>query len=128
MAPQAESASSSSSPSGGLACAIAALAERQQTGTESLTHYNYNIHPNHSSTGLLSLDNHLQMNHDVSEEIGEATFGYDNDDVSNDVSRGHDEMAIVPESYEEQMMLAMAVSLAEARARNSGSSTEVAWS
>ncbi|KAJ0684304.1 putative protein Sip5/DA2 [Helianthus annuus] len=138
MAPQAEYSASSSSPSGGLACAIAALAERQQTGGESSTNYNnysgnlstYNAHPNHSQTGLLSLDNHLQINHENSE------FGYDGSlrrvDDNDDVSRGqYDEVEnggniVVPESFEEQMMLAMAVSLAEARARSS-STQEVAW-
>ena len=40
MPPLAES---SSSPSGGLACAIAALAERQQTGGESSDNYNGNM-------------------------------------------------------------------------------------
>ena len=36
-------AGSSSSPSGGLACAIAALAERQQTGGESIVHNSGNM-------------------------------------------------------------------------------------
>ena len=40
MPPLAES---SSSPPGGLACAIAALAERQQTGRETSGNYNGNI-------------------------------------------------------------------------------------
>lgn len=142
MAPQAGYSPSSSSPSGGLACAIASLAERQQTGGESSTNYNtyggnlstYNVHPNHSQTGLLSLDSHLQINHDNSEEIGGTRFGYDG---NNDVSRGQyghfDEAEdssggnIVPESFEEQMMLAMAVSLAEARGRTSSSTPEAAW-
>ncbi|XP_076925788.1 E3 ubiquitin-protein ligase DA2L-like [Bidens hawaiensis] len=152
MAPQAEYSASSSSPSGGLACAIAALAERQQTGGESSTNYNsysgslstYNAHPNHSHQSL-SLNKHLQFSHDnSSEHMGEAGYGY-NGNLSlrraddNDVSRGHygqfDEAEnvngnngnIVPESFEEQMMLAMAVSLAEARAR-ANSAPEVAWS
>lgn len=143
MAPQSEmaSASSSSSPSGGLACAIAALAERQQTGAESSTNYNnygvntstYNIHPDHSSTGL-SLNNHLQISRQEHESWGENVvepetgYGYDHYD---DVHRGgqfvQQDENIVPESFEEQMMLAMAVSLAEARARTSSSTPEVAW-
>ncbi|KAI7751749.1 hypothetical protein M8C21_009191 [Ambrosia artemisiifolia] len=150
MAPQAEYSASSSSPSGGLACAIAALAERQQTGGESSTNYNnyggnvstYNVHANHSQTGLLSLDNHLQINHDNSETLGETAYGYngnlrttvDDDDVSrgqygqlDEAENGGYGGSIVPESFEEQMMLAMAVSLAEARARSSGTQ-EVAWS
>ncbi|KAI3675068.1 hypothetical protein L1987_84652 [Smallanthus sonchifolius] len=151
VAPQAGYSASSSSPSGGLACAIAALAERQQTGGESSTNYNnyggnvstYNVHPNHSQTGLLSLDNHLQIDHDSSKELGETGFGYggnsrtvdDNDDVSRGQYDQVDEVEnggyggggnMVPESFEEQMMLAMAVSLAEARARTS-STPEVAW-
>ncbi|KAI3809649.1 hypothetical protein L1987_19246 [Smallanthus sonchifolius] len=151
VAPQAGYSASSSSPSSGLACAIAALAEIQQTGGESSTNYNnyggnvstYNVHPNHSQTGLLSLDNHLQIDHDSSEELGETGFGYDgnlrtvddNDDVSREQYGQLDEVEtggyggggnMVPESFEEQMMLAMAVSLAEARARTS-STPEVAW-
>nr|XP_043622091.1 E3 ubiquitin-protein ligase DA2-like [Erigeron canadensis] len=144
MAPQAESSASTSSPSGGLACAIAALAERQQKGGESSTNYShyggnmstYNVHPDHSSTGL-SLDSHLQIDHDGSDELTEPVYGYDNSSAVDDISRGQrgqqDEMEngygggsiVVPESFEEQMMLAMAVSLAEARARTS--TPEVAW-
>ncbi|KAI3695308.1 hypothetical protein L1987_78303 [Smallanthus sonchifolius] len=151
MAPQASSSASSSSPSGGLACAIAALAERKQMGGESSTNYNnyggnlstYNVHPDHSQTGLLSLENHLQINHDNAEELAVTGYGYDDnlrtvddDDDDDDGyvnSRQHDEVEngyvgagnIVPESFEEQMMLAMAVSLAEVRARTS--TPEIAW-
>lgn len=139
MAPQAESSASSSSPSGGLACAIAALAERQQTGGESITNYNnydghvstYNVHhPDHSSTRL-SLDSHLQINQDVSEEMAETAYGYHHnlravdDDIVRDDEISYSGGNIVPESFEEQMMLAMAVSLAEARARTN--TPEVVW-
>ncbi|KAI3767209.1 hypothetical protein L2E82_17297 [Cichorium intybus] len=148
------SSSSSPSPSGGLACAIAALAERQQIGGgESSTNYhNYNgntstyniMHPEHTT----SLNTHLQDSHwdddnnsnnnnssheQQQQEMGESgtRFGYDDGGVYG----GHDEMengyvnvngSIVPESFEEQMMLAMVVSLAEARDRSS-SAPEVAW-
>lgn len=151
MAPQAESASSSSSspsPSGGLACAIAALAERQQMGGESSTNYN-NYNGNNTSTYNImhpectSLNSHLQedgggwgessSHHEQHMVESEASFGYDNNSNTLDVYGGHGEMeggggggGIVPESFEEQMMLAMAVSLAEARARSS-SAQEVAW-
>ncbi|KAI3509706.1 hypothetical protein L1887_25218 [Cichorium endivia] len=164
MAPQPEqpssstsSSSSSPSPSGGLACAIAALAERQQIGGgESSTNYHnytgntstYNImHPEHTT----SLNTHLQDSHwddnnnnsnnnssheqQQQQQMVESgtRFGYDDGGVYG----GHGEMengygnvnvngSIVPESFEEQMMLAMAVSLAEARARSS-SAPEVAW-
>ncbi|XP_024967670.1 uncharacterized protein LOC112507350 isoform X1 [Cynara cardunculus var. scolymus] len=148
MAPQAaESSSSTSSPSGGLACAIAALAERQQMGGESSTNYNsyggnistYNVqHP----TGL-SLDNHLGIRSEGewvqdSSAMGENAYGYDNSNAIDDdgsrygqqddeeeMENGFGGTIVVPESFEEQMMLAMAVSLAEARARTS--TPEVAW-
>ncbi|XP_076886324.1 E3 ubiquitin-protein ligase DA2L-like isoform X2 [Bidens hawaiensis] len=144
MAPQASSSASSSSPSGGLACAIAALAERQQTD-ESSTNYDtvnpstYNSHHDHTQTQLLSLDN--------SEESAETGYGYDNnlrtvnDDINDNdddyVNRGQyaqqyevengyvDTGSIVPESFEEKMMLAMAVSLAEAQGRSS--TPEITW-
>ncbi|KAI3753596.1 hypothetical protein L2E82_25654 [Cichorium intybus] len=159
MAPQPEqpssSSSSSPSPSGGLACAIAALAERRQIGGgESSTNYHnytgntstYNImHPEHAT----SLNTHLQdshwdnnnnnsnnnnnNSHEQQQQMVESgtRFGYDDGGEYG----GHDEMengygnvngGIVPESFEEQMMLAMVVSLAEARARSS-SAPEVAW-
>ncbi|KAL4555255.1 hypothetical protein LXL04_037869 [Taraxacum kok-saghyz] len=151
---QPSSSSASSSPSGGLACAIAALAERQQTGGggESSTNYNYNA--NTSSTYNIMHDpectsslNTLRLQ-DVSswgesesirhEQIRECetSFGYieNNSNTLGGYMGGHDEVVdggyggggIVPESFEEQMMLAMAVSLAEARARSS-SAQEVAW-
>ncbi|CAI9294969.1 unnamed protein product [Lactuca saligna] len=144
MAPQAESSSlsstsssSSSSPSGGLACAIAALAERQQMSGESSTNYN-NYNGNMSSTYNImhpestSLNTHLQDGGWGNNNNIETSYGYDDD--NNNEYGGHDEMggggggggSIVPESFEEQMMLAMAVSLAEARARSS-SAPEVAW-
>ncbi|KAI3769413.1 hypothetical protein L6452_00515 [Arctium lappa] len=151
MAPQAaESSSSTSSPSGGLACAIAALAERQQMGgDQSSTNYNsysgnistYNVqHP----TGL-SLDNHLGIRSEGgwvqdSSEMAQTAYGYDNSNAIDDngsrygqqyadddeeMENGFGGTVVVPESFEEQMMLAMAVSLAEARARTS--TPEVAW-
>lgn len=43
MGPPTETSVSSSSPSGGLACAIAALAERQQIGGDSSSSYNGNV-------------------------------------------------------------------------------------
>ena len=152
MAPQAAESSSTSSPSGGLACAIAALAERQQMGGESSANYNnyggnnistYNIqHP----TGL-SLDNHLGIRSEGgwvqdSSGMAENAYGYHNSNATgedgnrygqddnggddNEMENGFGGNVVVPESFEEQMMLAMAVSLAEARARTT-STPEVAW-
>ncbi|KAL8197954.1 hypothetical protein R6Q57_030038, partial [Mikania cordata] len=87
MAPQASSSASSSSPSGGLACAVATLAECKHKGGELYTNYNnnegnlstYNAHldHSHSQTGLLSVDNHLQIYHDTSEDLPETGYEYD---------------------------------------------------
>ncbi|XVF79286.1 hypothetical protein PTKIN_Ptkin14bG0209400 [Pterospermum kingtungense] len=157
--------SSSSSPSGGLACAIAALAERQQIGGESSLNHDgnlpvFNMLPGSSSSsrfynrldqgaenyppaesplempadgGMTPLRNEGGWGVDHGSEVAEAGTSYASPDVTEDASGisaiAHDEISnsfhnapgpIVPESYEEQMMLAMAVSLAEARAVTSG--------
>ncbi|KAG4166744.1 hypothetical protein ERO13_A13G152100v2 [Gossypium hirsutum] len=157
---------SSSSPSGGLACAIAALAERQQMGGESsLNHdgsmqafdmlpsssssrrfYNNRLHqvgenypPAESPVGDGGMtpgsdEGKWGINHEL--EVAEAGTSYASSDVTEDSGgisaipqqdeiRGSFQSVggpgpMVPESYEEQMMLAMAVSLAEARAMTSG--------
>ncbi|KAH1032784.1 hypothetical protein J1N35_044958 [Gossypium stocksii] len=157
-------AGSSSSPSGGLACAIAALAERQQMGGESsLNHdgsmqafdmlpsssrrfYNNRLHqvgenypPAESPVGDGGMtpgsdEGKWGINHEL--EVAEAGTSYASSDVTEDSGgisaipqedeiRGSFQSVagpgpVVPESYEEQMMLAMAVSLAEARAMTSG--------
>ncbi|KHG22806.1 sip5 [Gossypium arboreum] len=165
---------SSSSPSGGLACAIAALAERQQMGGESsLNHdgsmqafdmlpssssssssrrfYNNRLHqvgenypPAESPVGDGGMtpgsdEGKWGINHEL--EVAEAGTSYASSDVTEDSGgisaipqqdeiRGSFQSVggpgpMVPESYEEQMMLAMAVSLAEARAMTSG--TGLSW-
>ncbi|OMO92640.1 hypothetical protein COLO4_17417 [Corchorus olitorius] len=156
-------AGSSSSPSGGLACAIAALAERQQMGGESSVNHSgempaYNMLP--SSSRFYNRAGQIAENYPASEspvdmpadggmtpardegewgvdhgsEVAEAGTSYASSDVAEDAGgisavpqqddiRGsfHNVPGpIVPENYEEQMMLAMAVSLAEARAMTSG--------
>ncbi|OMO74585.1 hypothetical protein CCACVL1_16584 [Corchorus capsularis] len=156
-------AGSSSSPSGGLACAIAALAERQQMGGESSVNHSgempaYNMLP--SSSRFYNRAGQIAENYPASEspvdmpaeggmtpardegewgvdhgsEVAEAGTSYASSDVAEDAggisaipqqddTRGsfHNVPGpIVPENYEEQMMLAMAVSLAEARAMTSG--------
>lgn len=161
-------AGSSSSPSGGLACAIAALAERQQMGGESsgnpstseyemLTGCNRfptteeqeseNFHPPGSCSPEASspniqlamtqggrdwVDNRSEMadvgtsyaGSDGAEDVSTPSFPSSSQDEPNRVFQPMNGQ-IVPESFEEQMMLAMAVSLAEARARTS--SPGVAW-
>ncbi|KAK1581370.1 hypothetical protein Q3G72_005501 [Acer saccharum] len=162
-------ACSSSSPSGGLACAIAALAERQQMGGEPsiISHRNvsafnmlpgssrlYNRvdqdaenHPPAESSSSASPDSRVAATRDEGDwgvdrggsEVAEAGTSYASSDVTEDGS-GNSSLAqpdeivgnfqnvpgpIVPESFEEQMMLAMAVSLAEARAMSSASG--ISW-
>ncbi|KAG2679769.1 hypothetical protein I3760_11G065900 [Carya illinoinensis] len=153
-------AGSSSSPSGGLACAIAALAERQQIGGES------SVNPDRSmsASNMLpqagrfynrvdrerdsyqtaecatesSTDGRMTLTRDDGECYGDrgsdvavAGTSYASSDAAEDSSALPlpDEIEdnlqnatepIVPESFEEQMMLAMAVSLAEAQAIASG--------
>lgn len=151
--------SSSSSPSGGLACAIAALAERQQTSNETSHNYsgdmseqtvpgcsgysnqgrrsrNYfpgrGVSPEHqlTITGVRDSGEWADQASDVA-EAGTCYGGSDgcSDAVSpvallpqqeeNQGSLQPVTSSIVPETFEEQMMLAMAVSLAEARMGNS---------
>lgn len=165
MAPQTGSLSS---PSGGLACAIAALAERQQTGGESSTSTtdgnisSFNIlqganrfynrlgrepvsYPPTDDISEVPLGGALAMNRSNGEwdmdhrpQVAESASSYTSsvaadgsrlpslpqpDDIEGSLENGTD--PIVPESFEEQMMLAMAVSLAEARAMSNGQS--VSW-
>ncbi|KAK6230882.1 hypothetical protein QUC31_002400 [Theobroma cacao] len=156
-------AGSSTSPSGGLACAIAALAERQQMSGESSLNHNGDIpsfnmlcsgsmlynrvdrvvenYPPAESPVDMPADGGMTPARDEGEwgvdhgsEVAEAGTSYASSDVTEDaggicaISQQDDIRGsfhnvpgpIVPESYEEQMMLAMAVSLAEARAMTSG--------
>ncbi|KAA8524083.1 hypothetical protein F0562_010486 [Nyssa sinensis] len=166
MAPLTES---SSSPSGGLACAIAALAERQQMGTESSSNSGgnmsaFNVHasssrfanreeqvtdnyPHAGSSTEVSPDSRMVVNRDGDgewgvdhgSEVAEVGTSYASSDATEDAGRiaalaPQDEIEggfqavggpIIPESFEEQMMLAMAVSLAEAQTR--ASTPGVAW-
>lgn len=140
-------AGSSSSPSGGLACAIAALAERQQISSGPPTNYGGEISAfdngegqeseNYFPASVASPDSQLVLTGEAGEwadhrsEIGTSYGGSDEfgDAISPGTGPHEDENhcssvqpvagSIVPESFEEQMMLAMAVSLAEARARTS---------
>ncbi|KAL2245549.1 uncharacterized protein LOC105165514 [Sesamum indicum] len=158
--------SSSAFPSGGLACAIAALAERQQMSGETSNNYGgdvsmYNM-PGYSrysngdeqesenyfpaqSALVVSPDSPLAMTGEAREwvdhrsEVAELGTSYGgSDEFDNAINPAalpqQDENQcslqpvtgqIIPESFEEQMMLAMAVSLAEARARTS--TPGVAW-
>ncbi|KAK4746094.1 hypothetical protein SAY87_012406 [Trapa incisa] len=148
-------AASSASPSGGLACAIAALAERQQMCGESssssciqstdgnLPSTSLNMLPSCTSyytSGSPSVDiSHADGDWNVEHgaktaEVGTSYRSSDSmeqdGEITNQPQQGEDveddegfqslPAPIVPESFEEQMMLAMAVSLAEARAMTNG--------
>ncbi|KAL0399558.1 UNVERIFIED_CONTAM: E3 ubiquitin-protein ligase DA2 [Sesamum radiatum] len=153
--------SSSAFPSGGLACAIAALAERQQMSGETSNNYGgdvsmYNMpgYSRYSNRDEQESENYFPaqsavvvspMTGDAREwvdhrsevaEVGISYGGSDEfDDAINPVALPQQDEnqcslqpvtgQIIPESFEEQMMLAMAVSLAEARARTS--TPGVAW-
>lgn len=152
---------SSSSPSGGLACAIAALAERQQmAGESSLSFTNENVSSFNTPQSSRRFYNRLgrdmtsyppvddlneeppdgtaamtrshsewdtgtQMteqatsytNSIVADDRGELSSLPQSDDIDGSLQSATE--PIIPESFEEQMMLAMAVSLAEARAMTS---------
>lgn len=160
----AAASGSSSSPSGGLACAIAALAERQQMSGESSSYSrnmssSYNEHPacdrfsnreelenddypQAECTMHVSPESHLEIPREDGEwadhgsMVAEVGTSYAvSDEMEDDASfplQGETvsdlqptTSSIVPENFEEQMMLAMAVSLAEASARSSPPG--VAW-
>ncbi|XP_022749353.1 uncharacterized protein LOC111298882 isoform X3 [Durio zibethinus] len=156
-------AGSSSSPSGSLACAIAALAECQQMGGESSLNHNgnmlaFNMLPGCSrfydsldrvaenyppakspvdmpaNGGMTPARDEGEWGIDHGSELAEAVTSFASSDVTEDAGGistipQQDEVrgsfhnvpgSIVPESYEEQMMLAMAVSLAEASGMTNG--------
>lgn len=156
---------SSSSPSGGLACAIAALAERQQMAGESSASSNNettssfnmlqgsrrfhnrlgrdmisyppteNLDEVPQDDALAMTRRHNEWSIDHGPHVTETTPNY-----ANSVAAGAEECGelslpqsteidgslqsatdpIIPESFEEQMMLAMAVSLADAQVMSSG--------
>lgn len=148
-------AGSSSSPSGGLACAIAALAERQQIVGESSVNPNRNMSasnmlpqasrlynrdhediencPTAASSSEASTDGRMTLTRDDGEcygdrgsDVAEAGTSYASSDATEDASAmpQADEMVgnlqnatetIIPDSFEEQILLALAVSLDEAR-------------
>ncbi|XP_020584599.1 uncharacterized protein LOC110027485 [Phalaenopsis equestris] len=132
-------ATKDASPSYGLACTVAALAERQLTdggdvssldACSSSLSTEESLLNNNSSAGWLDTSVHAddgECSVDNSSEVAEAGTSYAGSDATIDAVRAISlredvNMAsshLLPESFEEQMMLAMAVSLAEARARAS---------
>lgn len=140
-----------SSSSGGLACAMAARAERQMIGDSSNHNYNHNHNHNHnvnvSSYSMLPGncdsyydieqevdDNHHHHHHHYHNNTEMGETGSSNNYVSSYMTGEsfHNfppppPLVIVPESFEEQMMMAMAVSLAEVHATTTSAPTEVTW-
>lgn len=138
-----------SSSSDGLACAIAALAERQQMVGESSNHnhnHNHNHHVNVSSYSMLpgncdsyydieqetdDIDNHHHHHYHNNTEMGETgSSSYVNSYMNGESFHNFPPpppLVIVPESFEEQMMMAMAVSLAEVHATTTSAPTQVTW-
>ncbi|VFQ61902.1 unnamed protein product [Cuscuta campestris] len=129
------SSPSSPSPSGGLACAIAALAERQQTERESSSSSSSTFtstttastyggaaiasssYPHFTSTRFPNTA--MQVNEDYCpphSEMSEVRNWADNgSSLMDEAGPPFSVPPIVPESFEEQMMLAMAVSLADSQ-------------
>ncbi|XP_010537678.1 PREDICTED: protein sip5-like isoform X2 [Tarenaya hassleriana] len=137
---------SSPSPSAGMACVVAAMAENRRMVGESSRNDIQNM--NASSYNMLpSICTGYYNNVVVNQEVGDNTYLNDEETVHGSVNVGEAGMShatgsdmtdedsaseisreaserfqnlppplIVPESFEEQMMLAMAVSLAEVHA------------
>ncbi|KAK9086015.1 hypothetical protein Sjap_026426 [Stephania japonica] len=146
ISPTIASYAETSSPSGGLACAIAALAERQHTDGDS-------ANDSGRASACDTTDNWTQdfpvrgagsgeggdWVTDNGSEVAEAGTSYGGSDTQTNAGEsmtslhdsGGDQFRsnvagpIVPESFEEQMMLAMAMSIAEARGRTN--SQGVTW-
>lgn len=134
-----------SSSSGGLACAIAALAERQKMVGKS---------SNHSHNVNVSSYSMLPDNYDIYYDIEQETDDTDDHHHHNNHYHNSNEMGetgsnisyvssymngesfhnfphpppgvIASESFEEQMMMSMAVSL-EVHATTTSAPTEVSW-
>ncbi|KAF8103519.1 hypothetical protein N665_0188s0450 [Sinapis alba] len=131
--------------SGGHACAISALAERQQMVGESSNHNvnvsSYSMLPGNcdsyydieQETDDVDHHHHYQHNHyHDNAEMGETGSNSYVSSYMNGESFHNfplpPPLVIAPESFEEQMMMAMAVSLAEVHATTTTSApAEVAW-
>ncbi|KAH0919174.1 hypothetical protein HID58_026834 [Brassica napus] len=101
--------------SGGLACAIAALAERQKMVGKSSNH-NHNVN--------VSSYNMLPGNYDIYYDIEQETDDIDNHCHNNHYHNSNEMGETRSNSY---MMRAMAVSLAEVHATTTSAPTEVTW-
>ncbi|KAH0876185.1 hypothetical protein HID58_073547 [Brassica napus] len=135
-----------SSSSGGLACAISALAEQRQQIIGESSNHNHNV--NVASYSMLpgncdsyydieqdadDIDhyhhyNHYQNNTEMGETGSNSSYMNGGESYHNFPLPPPPPLVIAPESFEEQMMMAMAVSLAEVHATTTTSApTEVTW-
>ncbi|XP_010428968.1 PREDICTED: uncharacterized protein LOC104713524 [Camelina sativa] len=147
MASTVEPAMPSSLSSGGLTCAISALAERQMVGETSNQIHNVNVSSYSMVPGncdsyydieqeVDDTDNHhhhqQQQHYHNNTEMGEtgSSNNYVNSYMTGESFHNFPTpppLVIVPESFDEQMMMAMAVSLAEVHATTTSAPTEVTW-
>ncbi|CAN6938889.1 unnamed protein product [Brassica oleracea] len=135
-----------SSSSGGLACAISALAEQRQQIIGESSNRNHNV--NVASYSMLpgncdsyydieqdadDIDhyhhyNHYQNNTEMGETGSNSSYLNGGESYHNFPLPPPPPLVIAPESFEEQIMMAMAVSLAEVHATTTTSApTEVTW-
>lgn len=150
-----EQATLSSSSSGGRPCAVSALAERRQQMVGESSNHNHNVSVSSYSMLPGNCDSyydieqetddvdHQHYHHDhqhnhyhVNAEMGETgSNSYVSSSYMNGGENFHNfplppppPLVIAPESFEEQMMMAMAVSLAEVHATTTTNApTEVSW-
>lgn len=108
-----------SSPSGGLACTVAALAERQHLNDDASSN---NLEDEHASNVAEVSTSYASSAGMITSDALGPTLDLPDAGLSYIGGPGN----LVPETYEEQVMLAMAVSLADARGRTT-SQQGVTW-
>lgn len=106
--------------SGGLASAAAALAERQHMISESAGR-------NAAASSDAKCDTHGECSTDCWSQVADSGTSYAGSDVTVEAMESKNMVSgnVIPESFEEQMMMAMAVSLAEAQAKPSNNG--ISW-
>ncbi|KAL9667692.1 hypothetical protein QQ045_002056 [Rhodiola kirilowii] len=123
--PYISSTTSASSSAGGLASAIATLVEHQQIDRDSPTSYDNNALPLTTYSSHRTFDGRQNQHVDRYYETGRATRRAQDSSELSFASSAEQESEggfrsisgrLIPESFEEQMTLAMTMSLGEARA------------
>ena len=143
-----------SSSSGGLPCAISALAEQRQQMVGESSNHNHNVnvssysmlpgncdsyydieqetddieHHHHHHQHHHQQHNYYHGNTEMGETGSSSSYMNGSESFHNFPLPPPPPLVIAPESFEEQMMMAMAVSLAEVHATTTTSApTEVTW-